>query len=130
MTDLTERPQPIVPNIIITDSAAQKVANLLEEENNPLLKFRAFVQGGGCSGLQYGFTFDEAHNADDFMVEKTITLNSSGKTITIILLVDSLSFQYLAGATIDYEETPFSASFIIKNPNAASTCGCGSSFAV
>jgi len=104
--------------IIFTDSAAQKVAQLIEEEGNPDLKLRVFVQGGGCSGFQYGFTFDEIVNEDD----TTIVKNG------VQLLIDSMSYQYLIGAEIDYKDDLEGAQFVIKNPNATSTCGCGSSF--
>lgn len=104
--------------IIVTDSAAAKIADLLAEENTPNIKLRAFVQGGGCSGFQYGFTFDEQQNEDDFVIEH------SGITV----LVDSMSYQYLTGAVIDYKDDIMGSSFTVKNPNAQSTCGCGSSF--
>ena len=104
----------------ITDSAALKVKQLIEEEGNPNLKLRAFITGGGCSGFQYGFTFDEVIKEDDMVVEKN----------AIKLLVDSMSFQYLAGAEIDYREDASGAQFVIRNPNAKTTCGCGSSFDV
>jgi iron-sulfur cluster insertion protein len=106
--------------LTITDSSIDKIKDLLAEENNPNLKLRAFVQGGGCSGMQYGFTFDEAQNEDDFSVEKN----------GIIVLVDSMSMQYLNDATIDYKEDMMGAQFVIQNPNAQTTCGCGSSFSV
>jgi iron-sulfur cluster insertion protein len=110
---------PPIP-LIFTDSAAGKVKQLIEEEGNPELKLRVFVQGGGCSGFQYGFTFDEVVNDDD------TTLDKDG----VQLLIDPMSFQYLAGAEIDYKEDLEGAQFVIKNPNASSTCGCGSSFSV
>ena len=103
-----------------TDNAAAKVKALIDEEGNPDLKLRVFVSGGGCSGFQYGFTFDEMSNEDDTMLEK------GGVT----LLIDSMSFQYLVGAEIDYQEGLEGAQFVIKNPNATTTCGCGSSFSV
>jgi iron-sulfur cluster insertion protein len=109
--------EPPVP-IIFTDSAAAKVADLIAEEGNPALKLRVFVQGGGCSGFQYGFTFDEDINEDDTEFEKN----------GVTLLVDSMSFQYLVGAEIDYKEDINGSQFVIKNPNATTTCGCGSSF--
>lgn len=112
--DLTEPPTPLV----FTDSAAAKVADLIAEEGNPELKLRVFVQGGGCSGFQYGFTFDDAVNEDDTLFEKN----------GVTLLVDSMSFQYLVGAEIDYKEDINGSQFVIKNPNAQTTCGCGSSF--
>ncbi len=105
--------------INLTDSAVSKIKDLLSEENNPNMKLRVFVQGGGCSGMQYGFTFDEEHD-DDFVVNKD----------TVNLLVDSMSMQYLTEATIDYKEDLMGASFSIQNPNAQTTCGCGSSFSM
>jgi iron-sulfur cluster insertion protein len=105
---------------VFTDSAANKVANLIEEEGNPELKLRVFVSGGGCSGFQYGFTFDETVNDDDTTMEKN----------GVKLLIDSMSYQYLVGAEIDYKEDLEGAQFVIKNPNATTTCGCGSSFSV
>jgi iron-sulfur cluster insertion protein len=112
--DLAEPPIPLV----FTDSAAAKVADLIAEEGNPELKLRVFVQGGGCSGFQYGFTFDDAVNEDDTAFDKN----------GVTLLVDSMSFQYLVGAEIDYKEDINGSQFVIKNPNATTTCGCGSSF--
>ncbi|MEY3508694.1 MAG: iron-sulfur cluster insertion protein ErpA [Burkholderiaceae bacterium] len=109
--------EPPIP-LIFTDSAAAKVADLIAEEGNTDLKLRVFVQGGGCSGFQYGFTFDEAVNEDDTTFEKN----------GVTLLVDSMSFQYLVGAEIDYKEDINGSQFVIKNPNASTTCGCGSSF--
>jgi iron-sulfur cluster insertion protein len=106
--------------ITITQTAQDKIADLLAEENNPNLKLRTFVQGGGCSGMQYGFTFDEEQNEDDFTLEAG----------TVQVLIDSMSYQYLAGATIDYKEDLHGSSFSIKNPNAQTTCGCGSSFSI
>ncbi|MEY4111529.1 MAG: hypothetical protein RLZZ173_1472 [Pseudomonadota bacterium] len=113
-TALAEPPTPL----IFTDSAAAKVTDLIAEEGNTDLKLRVFVQGGGCSGFQYGFTFDEAVNEDDTTFEKN----------GVTLLVDSMSFQYLVGAEIDYKEDINGSQFVIKNPNATTTCGCGSSF--
>jgi iron-sulfur cluster insertion protein len=110
---------PNMPSpLLFTDAAAAKVKNLIEEEKNPGLMLRVFVSGGGCSGFQYGFTFEENASEDDTRIEK------SGVT----LLVDPLSFQYLAGAEIDYQEDLNGAQFVIKNPQAKTTCGCGSSF--
>jgi iron-sulfur cluster insertion protein len=106
--------------IEITESAIAKISDLLLEENNPNLKLRTFVQGGGCSGFQYGFTFDEEQNEDDFVITR------QGMT----LLVDAMSMQYLQGSTVDYKEDLSGSSFTIKNPNAQTTCGCGSSFSV
>ncbi len=114
MNAVIEMPSPLV----FTDSAATKVKELIDEEGNPDLKLRVFVTGGGCSGFQYGFTFDEAVNEDDTSLEKN----------GVMLLIDAMSFQYLAGAEIDYQEGIEGAQFVIKNPNATSTCGCGSSF--
>ena len=111
---INEAPVPI----IFTGSAASKVKTLIEEEGNNDLKLRVFVSGGGCSGFKYGFTFDEMINEDDTVMEKN----------GVKLLVDPMSFQYLAGAEIDYQENIQGAQFIIKNPGATSTCGCGSSF--
>ena len=106
--------------IEVTESAVAKIADLLAEENNPDLKLRTFVQGGGCSGMSYGFTFDEIQNEDDFEIKKP----------GLSILVDSMSMQYLTGATIDYKEDLMSSQFVIQNPNAETTCGCGSSFSV
>ena len=115
MNAVTERmPDPLV----FTDAAAAKVKQLIDEEGNPGLKLRVFVTGGGCSGFQYGFTFDEAVNEDDTSMER------GGVT----LLIDPMSLQYLTGAEIDYQENVEGAQFVIKNPHATSTCGCGSSF--
>jgi iron-sulfur cluster insertion protein len=100
--------------ITITLSAQSKISDILLEENNPKLKVRAFVQGGGCSGFQYGFTIDEEQNEDDFEI--------SG------ILIDSVSMQYLSGAVIDYKDEIHGSQFVIQNPNAQTTCGCGSSF--
>ena len=104
--------------IVISDSASQRITELLLEENNPSLKLRTFVQGGGCSGMSYGFTFDEVQNEDDF----EITIGSYK------VIVDAMSMQYLAGATINYIEDLQGARFSIDNPNAQTSCGCGSSF--
>jgi iron-sulfur cluster insertion protein len=109
-----EPPSPLV----FTDSAAAKVKELVDEEGNPDLKLRVFVQGGGCSGFQYGFTFDEIVNDDDTSMTKN----------GVTLLIDAMSLQYLVGAEIDYKDDLQGAQFVIKNPNATTTCGCGSSF--
>ena len=106
--------------ITISPSAKEKIKDLLLEENNPQLALRTFVQGGGCSGFSYGFTFDEVTNEDDF----EIPLDE------FKVLVDSMSMQYLQGAEIDYKEELMGSQFSIKNPNATTTCGCGSSFGV
>lgn len=102
--------------ITLTDSARAKIADILAEENNPRLKIRAFVQGGGCSGFQYNFTLDEDQTEDDFEIDG--------------ILVDSMSMMYMSGATIDYKEDLMGSSFSINNPNATTTCGCGASFSV
>lgn len=104
--------------LVFTDSAAEKVKSLIAEEGNPELKLRVFVTGGGCSGFQYGFTFEEEVSEDDFRVDKA----------GVTLLIDSMSYQYLNGAEIDYKEGLNGAQFVIKNPNAQTTCGCGNSF--
>jgi iron-sulfur cluster insertion protein len=104
--------------LVFTDSAAGKVRLLIEEEGNPALKLRVFVQGGGCSGFQYGFTFDEVINEDDTVMDKN----------GVQLLIDAMSYQYLVGAEIDYKEDLEGSQFVIRNPNATTTCGCGSSF--
>jgi iron-sulfur cluster insertion protein len=104
--------------ITVEDSAVAKIKDILAEENNPLLKLRIFVQGGGCSGFQYGFTLDEEQSEEDWDLE----VNG------VHILVDSMSGQYLQGATVTYKETVYGSSFTIDNPSATSTCGCGSSF--
>src|SRR3970282_2682757 len=114
MSELTEMPAPL----LFSDSAANKVKQLIEEEGNPELKLRVFVTGGGCSGFQYGFTFDEVQNDDDTVMEKN----------GVMLLIDPMSYQYLVGAVIDYTDGLEGSQFVIKNPNATSTCGGGSSF--
>jgi len=107
--------------IVFTDQAAEKVRALIQEEGNFDLKLRVYVTGGGCSGFQYGFTFDETVNQDDWVIK-------NGTVDEVQLLVDPLSFQYLAGAEIDYKKDLEGEQFIIRNPNAKTTCGCGSSF--
>ena len=114
MNAVTEMPVPL----IFSDTAAHKVKQLIDEEGNPELKLRVFVTGGGCSGFQYGFTFEESINDDDTSMQKN----------GVTLLIDPMSLQYLTGAEIDYQENAEGAQFVIKNPNATSTCGCGSSF--
>lgn len=104
--------------IAITEAAVAKLQDILAEENNPSLKLRVFVQGGGCSGMSYGFTLDDTQAEDDWDIE------SGGVNV----LVDSMSGGYLQGATIDYREDQYGSSFVIQNPNAVTTCGCGSSF--
>jgi iron-sulfur cluster insertion protein len=116
MNAVSDMPNPL----LFTDSAANKVKELIEEEGNTDLKLRVFVTGGGCSGFQYGFTFDEVTNEDDTVMSKN----------GVTLLIDPMSYQYLVGAEIDYQEGLEGSQFVIKNPNATSTCGCGSSFSV
>ena len=106
--------------LVFTDNAAGKVRELIEEEGNPGLKLRVFVTGGGCSGFQYGFTFDDEMADDDTVVERE----------GVSLVVDPMSFQYLVGAEVDYQEGLEGSRFVIKNPNASSTCGCGQSFSI
>ena len=117
-TDSAAQNQEMESPLIFTDAAAKKVSELIEEEDNDNLKLRVFVTGGGCSGFQYGFTFDEEINDGDTTVENC----------GVTLLIDPMSFQYLAGAEIDYTEGLEGAQFVIRNPNAETTCGCGSSF--
>ena len=114
MNAVAELPAPLV----FTDNAANKVRELINEEGNEELKLRVFVTGGGCSGFQYGFTFDEETSEDDTAMQKN----------GVTLLIDPMSYQYLIGAEIDYQENLEGSQFVIKNPNATSTCGCGSSF--
>ena len=121
--NLNELPQDIPAAIHLTDSAANKIFELLQEENNNQLCLRIYVTGGGCSGMQYGFSFDEKIDPNDALVEKAIN-----STTAIRVLIDPVSFQYLAGARIDFEDKFGHSQFIIKNPNAKTSCGCGSSF--
>lgn len=114
MSTLASIPDPVS----FTNNAASKVKNLISEEGNDQLKLRVFVTGGGCSGFQYGFSFEEVTQEDDTALEKD----------GVTLLIDPMSYQYLAGAEIDYQESVEGAQFVIRNPNATSTCGCGSSF--
>ncbi|MEG0007886.1 MULTISPECIES: iron-sulfur cluster insertion protein ErpA [Aeromonas] len=116
MSAVTEAPLPIQ----MTDSAANKVKTLITEEENPELKLRVYITGGGCSGFQYGFTFDEKINDGDTVVEK------SGVT----MVIDPMSLQYLVGGSVDYTEGLEGSRFIVTNPNATTTCGCGSSFSI
>ena len=114
MSAAIEMPTPIN----FSDNAVKKVKELIKEEGTPDLKLRVFVSGGGCSGMQYGFTFEESINEDDTKVEKD----------NVMLLIDPMSLQYLTGAEIDYQDNVQGSQFVIKNPNATTTCGCGSSF--
>ena len=107
-------------NIRFSERAAGKVRELIADEGNPSLKLRVFITGGGCSGFSYGFTFDDDTAADDAVIERD----------GVTALVDAMSFQYLAGAEIDYKEDLSGAQFVVTNPNATSTCGCGNSFAI
>jgi iron-sulfur cluster insertion protein len=106
--------------ITITENVDTRIASLLQEEANPNLKLRVFVQGGGCSGMQYGFALEEEQNEDDFVIEQQ----------GVKYLVDAMSMQYLQGATIDFKEDFEGSNFVIQNPNAETSCGCGSSFSV
>ena len=117
MDDVVKTEEPL---LVFTDSAANKVRELIEEEGNPALKLRVFITGGGCAGFQYGFTIDEVVAEDDTQFEKN----------GVTLLIDAMSYQYLVGAEIDYTEGLEGSQFIIRNPNATTTCGCGSSFSV
>lgn len=112
----TFTPQPL----IMTTNAVAKVKSLIEEEGNPDLKLRVFVTGGGCSGFQYGFAFEEVTAEDDMVVEKD----------GVVAVVDSLSYPYLMGAEVDYEEGLHGSKFVVHNPNATTTCGCGESFSI
>lgn len=113
--------QTFIPEpLLVTHNAIAKVRGLIEDEGNPDLKLRVYVTGGGCSGFQYGFTFDEASAEDDALIERE----------GVKVVVDSMSYPYLVGATLDYKEGLQGARFTVENPNAASTCGCGSSFSI
>jgi iron-sulfur cluster insertion protein len=117
-TAIEDMPLDMPPALVFTDAAAAKVGTLIEAEANPNLKLRVFVQGGGCSGMQYGFEFDEQVQDGDTQVEN----------LGVTLIIDPMSLQYLSGAEIDYREGLEGAQFVIRNPNATTTCGCGSSF--
>ncbi|KTD16074.1 iron-sulfur cluster insertion protein ErpA [Legionella jordanis] len=117
---------PTSSGIYFSVSAADKVASLIAEEGNPDLNLRVFVTGGGCSGFQYGFTFDTQINEDDQVIQQTC---SDGRS-SVKLLVDSMSYQYLNEAEIDYVQNIQGEQFVIRNPNAKTTCGCGSSFSI
>jgi len=112
---------PAMPDpLVFTEAAASKVQQLINDEGNPNLKLRVYIQGGGCSGFQYGFTFDEEEGEGDTRIV----------TNDVVMLIDPMSLQYLSGAEVDYKEDLQGAQFIVKNPNASTTCGCGSSFGV
>jgi iron-sulfur cluster insertion protein len=119
-TDVSETVAETLDLLTVTQNAADKVKALIEEEDNTELKLRVFVTGGGCSGFQYGFTFDENVNDGDTAIEKD----------GVTFLVDPMSYQYLVGAELDYKEGLAGAQFVISNPNASTTCGCGSSFSI
>lgn len=116
------------PLVSCTQAAAKRIGELMVEEGNYNLKLRIYITGGGCSGFQYGFAFDEKAREDDAVVEKEVALNN--ETVKVNLLVDSLSLMYLTGAEIDYVENLQGAHFTVKNPNAETTCSCGSSFSL
>jgi len=116
----TSMEQPSESSLVFTENAAAKVKTLIKEEGNDALKLRVYVTGGGCAGFQYGFTFDENINEGDTEIEKD----------GVSLVIDPMSFQYLMGAEVDYVEGLQGAQFVIRNPNASTTCGCGSSFSV
>lgn len=111
---------PSAPTLQVTQNAVNKVKRLVSEEGNPKLKLRVFITGGGCSGFQYGFSFDEEATEDDTLIEQD----------GAVFIIDPMSFQYLAGAEVDYQEGLEGSRFVIKNPNAATTCGCGQSFSI
>lgn len=116
-------------SITCTDPAAKRIGELMMEEGNYNLKLRIYITGGGCSGFQYGFAFDENTRDDDEIVEKEVSINES-ETLKVKLLIDSLSLMYLTGAQVDYVENLQGAHFTVKNPNAETTCSCGSSFSL
>jgi iron-sulfur cluster insertion protein len=117
---MSETAASMSPDITFTDAAAGKVKCLIEEENNPGLRLRIYISGGGCSGFQYGFSFDENITEGDIVVENG----------DVALVIDPMSYQYLTGAEVDYTEGLEGAQFVVRNPNATTTCGCGSSFSV
>jgi iron-sulfur cluster insertion protein len=133
------------PTVSLTDNAVGKIRQLIEEEGNLRLMLRIFITGGGCSGFQYGFAFEDTVNEDDIVVEKAVSeeedeeggegrgegsLGAMGRLCSVKLLIDPMSYQYLVAATIDYKSDVSGEQFIINNPNATTTCGCGSSFSV
>lgn len=125
----------LTAKVDFTDSAVAKVNSLIEEDESPDLCLRVYITGGGCSGFQYGFMFDEEIKPDDYVLAKQVAAEEedggeSGGSSSVRLLIDAMSYQYLKGATIDYREDINGAQFVIKNPNAKTTCGCGSSFGI
>ncbi len=116
------------PQVNFTDACAIKVFSLIQEEDDSNLSLRVYISGGGCSGFQYGFMFDDTINEDDQVITKQVS--ADGLEGSVKLLIDVMSFQYLQGATIDYREDVSGSQFVIRNPNAKTTCGCGSSFSV
>lgn len=132
MTEALQQQAPSIEQpaqaVTITENAANKVWELIQEEGNLALKLRVFITGGGCSGFQYGFTFDEVLNEDDTVVSKAVAEQAASHG-AVQLLIDPMSLQYLMGAEIDYKSDLSGEQFIIRNPNAKTTCGCGSSFA-
>ncbi len=120
--------------VVFSKSAAKKVGELILEEGNPKLNLRIYITGGGCSGFQYGFAFDENINEDDVIITQQYDMQADSPagvtTVEVKLLIDPLSYQYLDSAEVDYKEDLHGAQFIIRNPNAKTTCGCGSSFSV
>ena len=136
MAETIEPTRFIPPSLELTDAAAHKVWEFMEEEKNKDLKLRVYIEGGGCSGFQYAFSFDDAIKPNDTLVKKAIVVDddgddgSSGGTVEVVLLIDPMSFQYLVGAKIDYQKDLNGEQFVIHNPNAKTTCGCGSSFSV
>jgi iron-sulfur cluster insertion protein len=127
VTQSSPEASALAPSIRFTDSAAEKVYELIEGEGNLALNLRVFISGGGCSGFQYGFAFEEKVGEDDTVIEKSV-LRDNLPVANVKLLVDSHSFQYLTGAEIDYKNDIDGQRFVIRNPNAKTTCGCGSSF--
>ena len=120
IADAAAQADAVAGVIVFTDNAARKVKELMDEEGNPDLKLRVFISGGGCSGFQYGFTFDDEQAQDDTALQK----------MGVTVVIDPMSLQYLSGAEIDYKEGLQGSQFVIRNPNVTSTCGCGSSFSV
>lgn len=120
--------QTSIPNVSFTDSAAKRVYELMSEEGNYKLNLRVYITGGGCSGFQYGFAFDETIRPDDNIIAKALSDEKNPHTVNLI--IDALSMMYLEGARVDYVENLQGAHFVVKNPNALTTCSCGSSFSL